>query len=262
MPRSVKKSHLRHIRKVARIELPDELVAEIDAIVMKALSAKRTSQGKRGQAPVEQSDAELFKTSFAPVIVQQAITNFIGNNEYAIPPPVFRKLVAPKSRLVKALDSLIKRLPTDGEPPIEQMRALFCFGDAELDGLDAENEKLEAVWDNKYSSSVIRAALQQWLDLLGRLHRQVGKGAPPNTAQLEFVEELAAFWTGTIGAVLGSSRNENSPKPGGGNVGETGQRGLFAQFVHAAAKGIPKEFLKQGRLSWDHTIREISEKKG
>jgi hypothetical protein len=260
MPRSIKKSRLRHTRKVVRIELSDELVAEIDSIVTKAFRQACKSERGEGKVACEQFEDELFKTSLAPLKVQQAITNFVGHTAYAIPAPVFRKLVSPKSRLVKAIATLVDELPRDGEPPIEQMRALFCFGDAELDGLDAEVEKLEVIWDQKYSSSIITAALHQWLELLETLHQQADKGAPPITAQLELVEELAAFWTGTLGVPLGSSRNEISPRPGGGDIGEWGQRGLFAQFVHAAAKGIPKQILKRD-LNWDHAIREISERK-
>jgi hypothetical protein len=132
MPRSIKKNRLRHTRKVVRIELSDELVAEIDSIVTRAFRQARKSERREGKAAGEQFEDELFKTSLAPVKVEQAITNFVGHTAYAIPAPVFRKLVSPKSGLVKAIATLVDQLPRDGEPPIEQMRALFCFGDAEL----------------------------------------------------------------------------------------------------------------------------------
>jgi len=215
---------------------------------------------------------------------------FIGKTDFEIPLLKLQKLVEPDSRLAKSIRRLIERLPRDESAPFAQMRSLYCYGDTESEGLDGDDpkeqippgeesttflqmpsdgansgwpnclaEQRKFIWETRLSTPAVKTVLAQWLILLGEIHKRAGKGRSPISVQFGFVRTLAAYWTFELKAPFGSSRNaESSPKPGGGRD-EWGQRGLFAQFVHKVAEGIPGKFAKH--LNWDAALREVCEKK-
>ena len=156
------------------------------------------------------------------------------------------------------MDILLVRLPNGAAPPLAQMRNLYCYGDAELNGNNSRDtpdelaaKKLrEDRWAAQYSARAVRSALEQWKTLFLELKDLAGNRKPPITAEKNFVKALSSYWKGELGARLGSSRHDNG--------GPNGQQGLFAKFVRKAAEGIPEGF---GIPSWDHAIREISEDK-
>jgi hypothetical protein len=250
--------HLRRNRIVPRVKISNELAADLSAIATKAFLRVNTSRKGDDEYLTEQ---QIMIHATVPLVAEQAIRHFLEERAFEIPLPKLRALVKADGRLANSIRKLYERLPGDEAPPFAQMRSLYCYGNAESDGLDDDSvDDREDVWDTRFGPAAVRTALARWLNLIEELHSQTGKGRSPVSAQFGFVRTLAAYWTDTLKAPLGSSRNEtNSPKPGG-RVDQHGQRGLFAQFVYKVAEGILEEF--GGKLEWDTAIREISEKKG
>jgi hypothetical protein len=136
------------------------------------------------------------------------------------------------------------------------MRALYCYDDTETDGLDSdgdEAEKKEDFWDNRFSPAAVLETLKLWLNLMETLHRRAGMGAAPASAKVDFVRQLAHFWKREISERLGSSRKE--PLRGFKEGSSHGQQGPFAEFVRAAAEGIPPGF---PQTAWDDPIRRVT----
>jgi hypothetical protein len=215
----------------------------------------------------------------------------LEEGEFKIPLPKLQELTEPDSRLAKSIRRMIERLPEDEIAPFAQMRSLYCYGDAESEGLDSDDpeeqilpgeesapfaqmhpdsansggpacleDQRKIIWETRLSAAAVKTSLAQWLILLGELHKQTGTGRSPISVQFGFVRTLAAYWTDTLKAPLSLSRTATQSPRLGGRLGDNGQRGPFAQFVYKAAEGIPEEF---GRHSeWDAAIRETSEKKG
>jgi len=190
--------------------------------------------------------------------VENAINHFLSQRGFEIPIAEFRDTVNPRGYLATAIKKLLKQLPSEEDTvPFTHMRRLYCYGDADSEGLDVDRRNRETLWTFKLSPSALAESLRQWLELLSELHETAGKGRPPITAQKDFVLELAEWWKREVladeKARLGSSRATHSaPK-----APLKGQRGRFATFVQTAARGIPGKRYS----NWDHAIREISEKK-
>jgi hypothetical protein len=269
----VKKTHVRHVRLIPKVKIPNELADKLHEIAFRAY--KRAHKKLAGEALQEKNSFLHTATALA---VEHAIRHYISEKTYEISPPDFRQMVktegrgeSPVARAVKKLQDSIHGLttvlPNENPPspdlaqaleaaPFEQMRSLFCYEDTEVDGLDDdadETDEREAIWDNRLSPAAVRETLEQWLSLMDTLHRRAGMGAAPASAKADFVRELAAFWTNEIGGRLGSSRKEAPNKE---KIYRRDQQGPFAEFVHAAAEGIPVGF---PRTSWDDAIRRVSE---
>jgi hypothetical protein len=249
--------HLRRNRIVPRVKISDELAADLGAIATKAFLGVNEPRKGDDEYMTEQ---EIFIHGTASLAAEKAINHFLEERAFEIPLPELRELVKTHGSLAKLVRKLHERLPEEEVPPFAQMRSLYCYGNAESDGLDDESaDDREDVWDTRFGPAAVKTVLALWLNLIEQLQSQTGRGRSPVSAQFGFVRTLAAYWTDTLKAPLGSSRNEaNSPKPGG-RVDQHGQRGLFAQFVYKVAEGIPEEL---GGKEWDTAIREISEKKG
>jgi hypothetical protein len=253
--------HLRRNRVVPRRTISNKLAADISAIAKQAFL--RANQSRKEDLEFI-TEKELWIEGTAPLVAQNAIIHFMEEAEFEIPPPEFRELVKADSPLAKSIQKLIERLPGDDSAPFADMRSLYCYGVAESDGLDDDDESAdgrEDIWDTRFGPAAVKAVLVQWLHLMGALHRQAGKGRSPASAQFGFVGTLAAYWTDELKVPFGSSRNEMMASQRlGGHLGRHGQWGPFSEFVHKAAEGIPEKFGKH--LIWDTAIREVSEKKG
>jgi hypothetical protein len=234
---------VRHVRKIPRISISNKLANELGDIAVRA--ARRQSRKRWNE------ETEIYIHATAALTVEKAISDFVSQMSYEIPLPEFRAMVGPNGKLAKSIKELNKHLASEKAPPFEQMRSLYCFGDPESDGLSVRNVKHEKTWRNQFNPNVVKAALEIWLNLLGQLHKRMGRGRSPNSAQADFVRQLAGYWKEDLKAPLGSSRSA-----------DYGQTGLFAEFVFAAARGIPEKGARSSRLKWDHVIREISEEKG
>jgi hypothetical protein len=242
------KALVRHIRLIPRTRIPDDLAGKLGDVAVRAATLRKNT-------PLDpESDAATFLHAGAALIVDKAINHFLSQKAHGLPSAVLRKETGRSSALVVAIKTLLKQLSAGDVPPFEQMRALYCYGDPDSDGLNADERKNETVWDRQLSPSALVASLGQWLELLGKLHKLAGKGRQPITAQRDFVRELADWWRREVltdmTASIGSSRGVPE------QLRETarGERGFFATFVKTASEGIP------GRsLSWDQAIREISE---
>jgi hypothetical protein len=233
-----KNSRVQHRRIIPRIKISNELAKELGDIATKAF--RRANRSKNSEDQIER---EILIDPAASLAAENAINHFLSEKAFEILPPEFRELVKPGSSLAKSIRTLVETLPEDESAPFTQMRSLHCYGDAESDGLSSAQHRLEDVWQTQLSASAVKMVLERWLSLMEELHQQAGKGRSQVFVQFGFVRALAAFWTDELRSPLGSSH---------------GRRGLFAQFVHKAAEGIPQEFARGSR--WDHAIREISEK--
>jgi hypothetical protein len=252
--------HLRRNRIVRPVEISNELAADLSTIAIKAF--RRVNKSKADDREYI-NEKELWIDGTAPLVAQQAIMHFLEETEFGIPPPIFRKLVKPGNPLAKSIQKLIERLPGDDSAPFADMRSLYCYGNAESDGLDDDDDSAddrEDIWETQFGPAAVKTVLEQWLSLMEELHKQAGKGRSPISVQLGFVRTLAAYWTDQLKAPLGSSRNDAFSPKSGGRAAQHAQRGLFAQFVYKVVEGIPADF--GSNLEWDTAIREISEKKG
>lgn len=244
------KAPIRHIRKIPRLKIPSDLAGVLGDIAVRAATLRKNR-------PLDsESEAAIFLHGTAGLQVENAINHFLSQRAYELPLAELRKKTAPSSDLVASINSILGQLAAEDIPPFEQMRALYCYGDPDSDGLDTDERKKESIWDRQLSPSALAASLRQWLELLGELYKRAGKGRQPITAQIDFVRELANWWRqevkADVTASLGSSRADyTTPQP------QKSQRGLFAQFIQTAAEGIPGN---EG-LSWDRAIRQISEEK-
>jgi hypothetical protein len=230
-----------------------------DALGEIAVSAAR----RRDSNPIQRDDeAADFLRATAGLTVDNAINRYLNQVAYEVPLPEFRKAVGPKGKLASAITALRDLLPKysagetdEGVIPLDQMRALFCYGQQDSDGLDADDFKKENMWAHQLGPAAMVAHLGTWLELLGRLYKNAGKGPPPIAAKRDFVRELGGWWREIVkddaAATIGSSRAEKF------DGGWDGERGLFASFVKKAVEGIPGG----GDLSWDQAIRDISEEK-
>lgn len=234
---------VRHVRKIPRVSISKKLANELGDIAVRA--ARRQSRKRWDE------DTEIYIHATAALAAEKAISDFVSQISHEIPLPEFRAMVGPNGKLVKSIKNLNKHLASENAPPFEQMRSLYCFGDPESDGLSVRSGKHEKIWRNQFSPNVVKAALKNWLKLMDQLHKRMGRGRSPSSAQADFVRQLAGYWKEDLKAPLGSSRSV-----------DFGQTGLFAEFVFAAAAGIPKKGPGSSRLKWDHVIREISEEKG
>jgi hypothetical protein len=265
---------VRHIRKIPRIRISKELADEVGEIATRAADHAR-KRDKMSADP--EGESMIFLHGTAGLAVENAINHYASQVGYEIPSPQFRDLVKPSGALSKSIKGLKDHLdsylsPSDQGtddnldpyefPPFEQMRSLYCFDNSESDGIDLSREKREALWDRQLSPSTMKACLALWLRLLDDLHKRAGSRRPPISAQRDFVRELAGYWKSNVKHSLGSSRNEAKSRKPGGDFDEHGQRGLFAHFIYAAAKGIPNLGTPTKDLKWDHVIREISEENG
>jgi hypothetical protein len=237
---------------IPNIELSNELSNELTELA--ATAEQRLKKQKTN------GELELVAVIMAPTRVTTAIAWFVSAKHHHVSLPDFRDEIDSKNKasLAAAVDILLDRLPGDAKPPLAQMRSLYCYGDAESNGINSRDtaEELTAKnlredrWAAQHSARAVRSALEQWKTLFLELKDLAGNSKPPITAEKSFVKALASYWKDELGARLGSSRHDNG--------GQNGQQGLFAKFVRKAAEGIPKEF---GIPSWDHAIREISEDK-
>jgi hypothetical protein len=250
------------IRRLPRVKIERALAEQIDQIVSRAQKRNKLSEGE---------DSEMLAAAFAVTRVETAIGHFVSEKAYEVDLHSFREKLSASNRasVAWAINNLISLLNGgDNVPPFAQMRALYCYGDPASNGNEttdsgnilAEQQEREDQWDERLSVDVLRESLGRWLALVNELRDQAGKGRSPVAARLSFVRTLASYWTAELKAPLGSSRNEAKSIKPGGRPNQHGQRGLFAQFVHKAAEGIPTEF-RRGEENWDYAIREISEKK-
>jgi hypothetical protein len=250
------------IRRLPRVKIDRALAEQIDQIVSRAQKTNKLSEGE---------DSEILAAAFAVTRVETAIGHFVSEKAHEIDLPSFREMVSVGNRasVARAMNNLVDLLNGgDNVPPFAQMRALYCYGDPASNGNEstdsnkilAEQQEREDQWDERLSVDVLRESLGRWLALVNELREYAGKARSPVAARLSFVRSLASYWTEELKAPLGSSRNETKSVKPGGKANQHGQRGLFAQFVHKAAEGIPQEF-RRGEENWDHAIREISEKK-
>jgi hypothetical protein len=192
----------------------------------------------------------------APVRVGSAVAWYVSDKEYEMRLPAFRREINRKNKksLPFAIQTLLDRLPRDAIPPIAQLKSLYCYGDAETNGLraadtpaeTAEKQQREDRWDARLSAQVLRSALQEWLNLFDELTKQVGTGRTPVTLKRRFVHTLASYWTEELELPLGDSR---------AGIHRDGQDGYFARFVLKAAEGIPEPYKPNDE--WDHAIREV-----
>jgi hypothetical protein len=181
---------------------------------------------------------EPIAVILAPNKAANAASHFVSEKEFEVAPTNFRRLVADtgKSSLKRAAIELLKKMPPDGSPPFPQMRKLTGGGE----------------WRKKLDPALVREALERWVELMGELSGMTGSGRSPIAAEKKFVADLAHYWKEELGATLGNSRSwANKPK-------EFEQKGLFPNFVRKAAEIIPPGYRP---ASWDHAIREITERK-
>ena len=275
----MKKAHVHHVRITPDVKISRELADKLHRIAFSAY--KRSHKGLAGE---DLDEKEVWIHTATTLAVEQAIAHYISEKYHEIPPPDFRQAVKTEGRGESAIAKAVKKLqdaiqglqgvlpkedPLEltqalNPPPFEQMRALYCYDDTESDGLDNdgdEAEKREDLWDIRFSPAAVQETLKLWLNLMETLHRRAGMGAAPASAKVDFVHELAKFWTTDIGGRLVNSRTQPSYKEGAKGFKEGslhGQQGLFAEFVRAAAKGIPPDF---PRTAWDAPIRRVTERK-
>ena len=221
---------LPNARIIPRIELDQDLADELSNL---ALRAHARANGKTVE---DYAGAEPLVVMFAPVRALDAANHFVSDKEYETALPAFRRMVSStgKASLKRAVTTLLKQLPPDGDPPFPQMRRLVD----------------ESGWQTELNPTIVRKALKRWVELMDELSRMTmtGGGPPPIAAQTKFVGALARYWKRELSAKIENTRDVDSFK----------QRGFFANFVRKAAKIIPEDYRP---ANWDVAIRQVIEKK-
>jgi hypothetical protein len=226
---------VRHIRKIPRLKIPDDLDKELGE---QAVQAAR----KRRKCPINsKGDAAILLYASAGQTVENAINHFLSQRGFEIPIAEFRDTVNPRGYLATAIKKLLKQLPSEEDTvPFTHMRRLYCYGDADSEGLDVDRRNRETLWTFKLSPSALAESLRQWLELLSELHETAGKGRPPITAQKDFVLELAEWWKREVLADL-------SGYPFGSKSAAKRSAGTFCNFRSNCCERNPgQEVLELG----------------
>lgn len=258
------------IPKDAEQKVKDERKEWEVRITELVLSAYRRKKGQFQAAPLP--------VILAPLRAIQAASFYIAEKVYEMRLPQFRKALKDVTSLSvgmprDAIDKFCQLVGTKSEldPPFAQMRALFCCGDPESDGLELEADdesqlkrelEREDLWATSLSPSVLcdrntdvevlKAGLSQWIDLADQLHEMTGRRRSPLAAETNFVASLAFYWTDELRLSPGISHTEDYP------TGETkAAKGTFTDFVRLAAEVIPGEY-RRGSL--EQAIGDVHER--
>lgn len=233
---------------IPRIVLPEEVKVRLTEMALKAY---------RRYCDYDDSDTEPFAVTMAPVRVQSAVANCVSQKEFEMKLPAFRKALH-GGDLRRAINTLGRVLVSDTQPPFPQMRALFCFGDPNSNGLEnGSSEQIkqrharEDLWDTKFSAASLGELIERWQSLMNELHEAAGAGRSKIIAERNFVRALATYWKEEIGCNLYSARSHTYFE----KRVKAKQTGAFANFVRAAVEIIPTNY--QPAAAWDHAIREV-----
>ncbi len=238
------------VRIIPRVRLlsesdPKEGIATTGMVVTPELSNALSkialdAYAKARKKPVSYYDDkdEPIPVILAPNKAANAASHFVSEKGFEVALMNFRRLVADtgKSSLRGAVIRLLEKMPPAASPPFPQMRKFAGGGE----------------WKKKLDPTIVREALERWVELLGELSKMTGSGRSPIAAQKKFVADLAHYWKKELRSKPGNSRS------GANQTKEFEQKGLFSKFVRTAAEIIPAEYRP---ISWDHAIREIIERK-
>jgi len=169
-------------------------------------------------------------------MVQSAVSRLDNRKMFSMPPARFRAILRGEKTsslprdmpsLRSAIEQLIELLPANEYmPPWPQMRAQFSGGNPFSDGSDRVGEKSrEEFWADHLHPATMKKALTEYISLMDQLRELSAGTRPPQVPERMFVEELAEYWTTSLGLPI---RNGRGP-------GER-QRGQFAEFVREARK--------------------------
>jgi hypothetical protein len=230
------------VRIIPRLTVSDDLGNRLTEL---ALTAYRRSH--------RNADQEPLAVIIAPVKACSAAQFYVSEKEFETDLPTFRKALR-DGELRKAINTLRDNLKSDALPPFAQMRSLFCYGNANSNGLEdvssqeiTQRQEREDLWDAKFSAARLEELLGQWQLLMDEIHRRTGAGRTPITAECTFVRALATYWTDELGCkVDGAGVSAYSA--------EAKQARDFVSFVRSAAEIIPEAYRQP---TWDHAIRAV-----
>jgi hypothetical protein len=165
------KAPIRHVRKIPRLKINNDLAGVLGDIAVRAATLRRNR-------PLDpDSDTAILLHAAAGLQAENAINHFLSQRAHELSLPELRKATGPGSGLVSSINSLLKQLTEDDVPPFEQMRALYCYGDPDSDGLDTDERKKESMWDRQLSPSALATSLRQWIELWVNFTRWWVRGA-------------------------------------------------------------------------------------
>ena len=247
-------------KQQVKARTPTDIEEQLTAIALSAYKVAHPAEYNLQSTDADGFQAEPFAVTSATTHALEAARHFVSEKAYQQRFPDFRASISGKKKgsLRQAVEVLSAHLGATELPPFYQMRNLHCFNDPEANDPKANDPgaaamlRKERLWHLRHSPEAVASTLRLWLELMDDLHDRVGKSKMPVTAEVWFVARLAAYWEHELRASIQDSRG--GPRKRDTNATANRQKGLFADFVRAAAELIPREHRKEV-ISWDHAIK-------